>query len=80
VAGSAERFDFFARLPQPSFPGGTLLRWPGLVAGMLYYSLRDKLSRAGGAQAACCRPTIAIWPLFSTCEPVDSPAESGPLS
>ncbi len=43
VAGSAERFDVFARLPQPSFPGGTLLRWPGLVAGMLYYSLRDKL-------------------------------------
>ncbi len=43
VAGSAERFDVFARIPQPSFPGGVLLRWPGLVAGMLYYSLRDKL-------------------------------------
>ena len=43
AAGSAERFDVFARLPQPSFPGGTLLRWPGLVAGMLYYGLRDKL-------------------------------------
>jgi gamma-glutamylputrescine oxidase len=43
VAGSAERFDVFARLPQPSFPGGTLLRWPGLVAGMLYYSLKDRL-------------------------------------
>ncbi len=35
--------DVCARLPQPSFPGGTLLRWPGLAAGMLYYSLRDKL-------------------------------------
>jgi len=43
VAGSAERFDVFARLPQPRFPGGTLLRWPGLVAGMLYYTLRDRL-------------------------------------
>jgi len=43
VAGSAERFDVFARLPQPRFPGGTLLRWPGLVVGMLYYTLRDKL-------------------------------------
>ncbi len=43
VAGTAERFDVFARIPKPSFPGGTLLRWPGLVAGMLYYSLRDKL-------------------------------------
>ncbi len=43
VAGTAERFDVMARLPQRDFPGGTLLRWPGLVAGMLYYSLRDKL-------------------------------------
>jgi gamma-glutamylputrescine oxidase len=43
VAGTAERFDVFARIPKPGFPGGTLLRWPGLIAGMLYYSLRDKL-------------------------------------
>jgi gamma-glutamylputrescine oxidase len=43
VVGTAERFDVFARIPTPSFPGGTLLRWPGLVAGMLYYSLRDRL-------------------------------------
>ena len=43
AAGTAERFDVFARVPSPQFPGGTLLRWPGLVAGMLYYSLRDKL-------------------------------------
>ena len=42
LAGTAERFDVFARIPTPQFPGGTLLRWPGLVAGMLYYSLRDK--------------------------------------
>jgi gamma-glutamylputrescine oxidase len=32
-----------ADVPTPQFPGGTLLRWPGLVAGMLYYSLRDRL-------------------------------------
>jgi gamma-glutamylputrescine oxidase len=43
VAGTAERFDIMADYPTHSFPGGTLLRWPGLVAGMLYYSLRDKL-------------------------------------
>ncbi|NIR32505.1 MAG: FAD-binding oxidoreductase [Gammaproteobacteria bacterium] len=43
VAGTAERFDVLARLPTPPFPGGTLLRWPGLVLGMLYYSLRDRL-------------------------------------
>lgn len=43
LAGTAERFDVFARLPVTPFPGGTLLRWPGLVVGMLYYSLRDRL-------------------------------------
>ncbi len=43
IAGTAERFDVFAGLPQPDFPGGTLLRWPALVLAMLYYSLRDKL-------------------------------------
>ncbi len=42
VAGTAERFDLFANLPSPAFPGGTLLRWPGLVLGMFYYSLRDR--------------------------------------
>ena len=43
ISGSAERFDVMASVPTPSFPGGTLLRWPGLVAGMLFYSLRDRL-------------------------------------
>lgn len=43
IAGQAERFDVFAQLRAPTFPGGTLLRWPGLVLGMLYYNLRDKL-------------------------------------
>ncbi len=43
LAGTAERFDVMAGLKIPTFPGGTLLRWPGLVLGMLYYSLRDKL-------------------------------------
>lgn len=42
ISGSAEKFDTFAKVPTPSFPGGTLLRWPGLVAGMLYYSMRDR--------------------------------------
>jgi len=43
ISGTAERFDVMAALPNPTFPGGTLLRWPGLVLGMLYYSLRDRL-------------------------------------
>lgn len=43
IAGTAERFDVFAGLPTPRFPGGTLLRYPGMVLGMMYYSLKDRL-------------------------------------
>jgi gamma-glutamylputrescine oxidase len=43
IDGRAERFDIMASVPSRTFPGGTLLRWPGLVAGMLFYSLRDRL-------------------------------------
>jgi gamma-glutamylputrescine oxidase len=43
LAGTAERFDLMAGIPQPKFPGGTLLRHPALVLGMLYYALRDRL-------------------------------------
>lgn len=43
VAGQAERFDLLASVPTPRFPGGTLLRWPSLVVGMLYYAMLDKL-------------------------------------
>jgi gamma-glutamylputrescine oxidase len=41
VAGTAERFDVFARIPHRDFPGGRLLRRPSLVMAMLYYRLRD---------------------------------------
>lgn len=43
IDGQPERFDLMASVPSRRFPGGTLLRWPGLVAGMLFYSLRDRL-------------------------------------
>ncbi len=43
IAGTAERFDVFARIPHKSFPGGSFLRTPGLVLGMAYYRLRDLL-------------------------------------
>ncbi|MEM7433006.1 MAG: FAD-binding oxidoreductase [Pseudomonadota bacterium] len=43
IAGTAERFDVMADLPTHTFPGGTLLRYPGMVLGMLYYSLKDRL-------------------------------------
>jgi gamma-glutamylputrescine oxidase len=43
VAGTAERFDVMARIPSPRFPGGTLLRWPGLVAGMFWHAMKDRI-------------------------------------
>lgn len=43
VSGQAERFDLMANVPTPAFPGGATLRWPLLVAGMMWYSLRDRL-------------------------------------
>ena len=43
VAGTAGRFDVFARIPHREFPGGTLLRRPALVLAMLYYRLKDLL-------------------------------------
>jgi len=43
VAGTAERFDVFARIPHRDFPGGPLFRRPSLMLAMLYYRLRDLL-------------------------------------
>lgn len=43
IAGTAERFDLMADLHLRPFPGGALLRRPALIAGMLYYGLRDRL-------------------------------------
>lgn len=43
IAGTAERFDLMASLPHRAFPGGRWLRHPLLVAGMLWYALRDRL-------------------------------------
>lgn len=43
IAGTAERFDVFARIPHHDFPGGPALRRPALVLAMLYYRIRDLL-------------------------------------
>lgn len=43
VAGTAERFDVFARIPHRDFPGGPVFRRPSLMLAMLYYRLRDLL-------------------------------------
>jgi gamma-glutamylputrescine oxidase len=43
ISGQAERFDLMAQVPTHRFPGGVALRWPLLVAAMLWFSLRDKL-------------------------------------
>ena len=43
MLGQAGRFDLMASVPTPSFPGGTAMRAPLLVLGMLWFSLRDRL-------------------------------------
>ncbi|MDQ0512673.1 NAD(P)/FAD-dependent oxidoreductase [Ancylobacter amanitiformis] len=43
IAGQLGTFDLLAGLPVPPFPGGPLMRWPLLVAGLSYYALRDRL-------------------------------------
>lgn len=43
VAGSAERFDVFEKVPQIPMPGGRLFKVPAVVMGSWYYLLRDKL-------------------------------------
>jgi gamma-glutamylputrescine oxidase len=41
IAGTAERFDVFARLPHTTFFGGKLLRTPTLALAMAWFRLRD---------------------------------------
>ena len=42
IDGQASRFDVMEKVPTHLFPGGRHLRWPLMVLGMLYYSLRDR--------------------------------------
>ena len=43
IAGSAGRFDVFAKIPHGDFPGGALFRRPALVLAMLWFRLKDLL-------------------------------------
>ena len=43
IDGFSKRFDVFNEVKIHTYPGGTLLRWPGFYLGMLYYSLKDRL-------------------------------------
>jgi gamma-glutamylputrescine oxidase len=43
LAGESARFDLFAAVEPPAFPGGASLRGPLHVLGMLWYALRDRL-------------------------------------
>ncbi|MDP9088149.1 MAG: FAD-binding oxidoreductase [Pseudomonadota bacterium] len=43
LAGTAERFDVFARIPHRDFPGGSFFRRPSLMLAMQYFRLRDLL-------------------------------------
>ncbi|NVK29797.1 MAG: FAD-binding oxidoreductase [Gammaproteobacteria bacterium] len=43
VDGEKERFDLQSQIPTYPFPGGSYMRWPLLVAAMLFYKWRDRL-------------------------------------
>ncbi|MFM2045153.1 MAG: hypothetical protein RLY86_3729 [Pseudomonadota bacterium] len=43
IAGQAERFDIFTRIPHAPFPGPGPLKTPALVLAMLWFRLRDLL-------------------------------------
>ncbi|AZV80463.1 FAD-binding oxidoreductase [Parasedimentitalea marina] len=43
IQGQADGFETMARVPAPSFPGGSSLRSPLLVLAMTWYALRDRL-------------------------------------
>lgn len=43
VAGQASRFDVFARIKHSPYPGGTVMKRPLFVAGMMWNQLRDML-------------------------------------
>ena len=43
VHTTSASFDLLANLPQRSFPGGAVLRWPLLILAMTWYSMRDRL-------------------------------------
>ncbi len=43
MAGETDRFELFADIEPPAFPGGVRLRAPLHVLGMLWYALRDRL-------------------------------------
>jgi gamma-glutamylputrescine oxidase len=43
IAGTAERFDVFTKLPHTTFFGGKILRTPTLALAMLWFRLRDWL-------------------------------------
>jgi len=43
IAGTAGRFDVFAKIPHRNFPGGTYFRRPALVLAMLWFRLKDLL-------------------------------------
>lgn len=43
IAGQAERFDVFTRIPHARFPGGPALRTPALLLATSWFRLRDLL-------------------------------------
>jgi gamma-glutamylputrescine oxidase len=43
IIGDTERFDLFAKLPAPKFPGGQWMRYPTFLLAMLWYGMLDRI-------------------------------------
>jgi gamma-glutamylputrescine oxidase len=43
IDGRSDRFDLFAGVEPPAFPGGEALRGPLHTLGMLWYAMRDRV-------------------------------------
>lgn len=43
IGGTMKRFDAYGKVPNLPFPGGTLMRWPTLVAAMTWFKLLDSI-------------------------------------
>ena len=41
IAGDTKRFDIFANIKHPPFPGGKWFRRPALAIGMAYFKVMD---------------------------------------
>jgi gamma-glutamylputrescine oxidase len=73
MAGTAERFDLLGGISPPAFPGGTRLRYPLYVLGMLWYA-----SASHGVNGRPSAFATALWVILPrwTLSPAARPGSS----